>query len=166
MVEFCGKICIMMDYGLLLRTFNVEVQEDAFPPEYDQLHDAAPYVRSPETFTIEPGEKKIVRTGIHIKVPDISFAITLSPMPQLLLEGVMLFDAGRIIDAWDNTEIHCIMWNTTDEPITIKREQRILRLGVVLMSHASFVSADDNYVTGWKPEDEMPANRIRWKLLK
>jgi dUTPase len=156
----------MSDYGLLLRTFHIEVQKDGFPPEYDQLNDAAPYFLAAEDYTIEPNEKKILRTGCHIKYPDIEFAMVYSPMPQLLLEGLMLFDNNRIIDSWDNTELHCMIWNTTDEPKTIKRGQRIFRGAIVLTSHASFVDADTEYVTSWKPEDELPANRIRWKLIR
>tara|TARA_B110000977_G_scaffold28316_1_gene36255 strand:- start:1626 stop:2111 length:486 start_codon:yes stop_codon:yes gene_type:complete len=125
--------------GLFLRTIEISAEAGCIP-EYDSLYDAAAYLKAAEGVLIPAGEQVIIRTGVRIIMPDEELVAAITPNMTMVLDGLLMVDSGRLIDRWDTSEIRTLMWNTTDEDITIPKGRRVCRLAVQPNSHASYVT--------------------------
>ena len=126
-------------------------------PEYQDVHDAAAEIKTPEDLTIGPGEKVKIKTGLHFRMPSVEFVQMLVPAQEMLDKGVMLFDSNRLIDTWDTGELTVTLWNTDKDECVLDRGDVIAKITVILNSHASYVTAPWDYVVeseveGWAPE--------------
>lgn len=144
----------MSQYGLFLKSYWVHVRPGAYIPRYNDIHDAAAEIRSPEDITLEPGEKKQVYTGLHFKMPTVEHVQMLVPAKQMLDREVMLFDSNRLIDTWDGGELMVTLWNTSQEQeCVINAGDVIAKITVILNSHGSYVTSDYNDVVVTEMED-------------
>jgi dUTPase len=125
--------------GLFLRTIEISAEAGCIP-EYDSLYDSAAYLKAAEGVLIPAGEQVIIRTGVRIIMPDEELVAAITPNMVMVLDGLLMVDSGRLIDRWDTSEIRTLMWNTTDEDITIPKGRRVCRLSVQPNSHASYVT--------------------------
>ncbi len=125
--------------GLFLRTIEISAEAGCIP-EYDSLYDAAAYLKAAEGVLIPAGEQVIIRTGVRIIMPDEELVAAITPNMTMVLDGLLMVDSGRLIDRWDTSEVKTLMWNTTDEDITIPKGRRVCRLAVQPNSHASYIT--------------------------
>jgi dUTP pyrophosphatase len=142
--------------GLFLLTVTV-ASEPGMTPEYDSISDSAAYLKAAEDVTLPAGERVAVRTGVMLLVDSEELCGQLSPNVLLAIDGVMMMDSGRLIDRWDTGEIRVLLWNTTGEEITISKGSRVARLSVSPQSHASYVTADKEYIQGARWADDAGA---------
>lgn len=140
-----------------MRTYHVHVRPGAFMPEYTDVHDAAAKIKSPEDYTILPGEKVTIKTGLHFRMPSVEFVQMLVPAQEMLRKEVMLFDSNRLIDTWDGGELSVTLWNTGVDECIINRGDVISKITIILNSHGSYVTAPwdmvvDTEMEQWAPE--------------
>lgn len=129
-------------FGAMIDTFemlalsfrtNIEVKivklnPDAIIPQYAHPTDAGADVCAVEEITIEPGETKIVKTGIAVAIP-AGYEIQVRPRSGLSLKsGLRIANAPGTIDADYRGEIGIIMTNTKDIPYVIDKGMKIAQL--------------------------------------
>jgi len=93
-----------------------------------------------EGFVLEPGERRLVGTGVAIALPD-GFAAFIHPRSGLAARhGVTLVNAPGTVDAGYRGEIKVCLLNTDrEQPVQFARGDRIAQLVVQPVSTAAFV---------------------------
>lgn len=111
------------------------------PPSYAHAGDAGADLRSRETFVLEPGERRLVPTGIAIAVPE-GYAAFVHPRSGLAAHhGVSIVNAPGTIDAGYRGEVRVCLVNTDRQAaVRISRGDRIAQLVVQSVSRAEFVT--------------------------
>lgn len=84
--------------------------------------------------TLQPGERKLIETGLSIALPDM-YEAQIRPRSGLAFKhGVTVLNSPGTIDADYRGEIKVILANLGNEPFTIERGMRIAQM--VIASHA------------------------------
>lgn len=88
-----------------------------------------------EPVPLEPGEIKLVPTGLYVAVPT-GYEVQVRPRSGLALKhGITLVNAPGTIDADYRGEVGIIVGNVGREPFTITRGMRIAQLVVAEVVH-------------------------------
>lgn len=110
---------------------KVMMDPDAgYVPAYAHEGDAGLDLRSVEDVTIMVGKSKLVRTGLHVEIPDGCVGLQF-PRSGLGSSGITMRNAVGVIDSGYRGEVRCALWNTTDEPFHVRRGDRICQLVVM-----------------------------------
>lgn len=105
-----------------------KVTEDAKLPEYAHPTDAGADVFANETVTLSGGDTVIVKTGIKVAIP-IGYEIQIRPRSGLSYKtGLRVANAPGTIDSDYRGEVGVIMYNTSDENITIFKGDKIAQM--------------------------------------
>ena len=109
-------------------------------PSYAKGGDAGADLTTTIDFTLAPGERQLVPTGIAIALPD-GYVALVHPRSGLALKaGVTLVNAPGTIDAGYRGEISCILINHDRfESISFKRGDRIAQLVIQKVERADFI---------------------------
>lgn len=106
----------------------VKLNPDAIIPQYAHPTDAGADICAIEETKLEPGETKIVKTGIAVAIP-AGYEIQVRPRSGLSLKsGLRIANAPGTIDAEYRGEIGVIMTNTKDIPYVIDKGMKIAQL--------------------------------------
>jgi dUTP pyrophosphatase len=113
-------------------------------PRYAKGGDAGADIVSRIDITLKPGERALVPTGISIALPD-GYAAFVHPRSGLAIKhGVTMVNAPGTVDAGFRGELQCIMINhDLNEPITLKKGDRIAQLVIQKVERAEFVEVKD-----------------------
>jgi len=119
-------------------------------PEYATPHAAGMDLRAAlpelETWLLQPGERRLVPTGITIAVP-VGFEAQVRPRSGLALRhGVTVLNAPGTIDADYRGEVAVLLINHGAEPFEIHRGDRIAQLLVAPVA-----------IWEWEPESQLAA---------
>jgi dUTP pyrophosphatase len=111
------------------------------PPSYAQPGDAGADLRSTESFELQPGERRLVGTGVAISLP-AGYAAFVHPRSGLAARhGISIVNAPGTVDAGYRGEIKVCLINTDhSEPVSITRGDRIAQLVIQPVSVAVFVA--------------------------
>lgn len=111
-------------------------------PSYARPGDAGADLRSAEDFVLEPGERRLVGTGVAIALPP-GFAAFVHPRSGLAANfGIAIVNAPGTVDAGYRGEIKVCLINTDREhPVRFSRGDRIAQLVVQRVHQAAFVVA-------------------------
>ena len=98
-------------------------------PSYARPGDAGADLRSAEDFVLEPGQRRLVRTGVAIALP-LGFAAFVHPRSGLAARhGVTLVNAPGTVDAGYRGEIRVTLLNTdAHHAVSFQRGDRIAQL--------------------------------------
>lgn len=96
-----------------------------------------------QTVVIEPGEVKLVPTGLYVAVP-VGYEVQVRPRSGLALKhGLAVVNAPGTIDADYRGEVGIILGNIGREPITITRGMRVAQLVVAAVAQADVELVDE-----------------------
>jgi dUTP pyrophosphatase len=128
------------DVEVLFRRLHPDV--DA--PVYAHPGDAGADLRCREAFTLAPGERRLVGTGLAIALPD-GYAAFVHPRSGLAAQfGVTVVNAPGTVDAGYRGEICVCLLNTDPRhPVGFVAGDRIAQLVVQQVSRARFVPAEE-----------------------
>jgi dUTP pyrophosphatase len=113
-------------------------------PTYAKGGDAGADLTTTIDFTLAPGERKLVPTGIAIALPDGYVALVHPRSGLAIKNGVTVLNAPGTIDAGYRGEISCILINhDSSESISFKRGDRIAQLVIQKVEHANFVELSE-----------------------
>jgi dUTP pyrophosphatase len=91
--------------------------------------------------TLAPGERRLLPTGLRIALPS-GYEAQVRPRSGLALKhGVTVLNAPGTVDADYRGEIGVILVNLGQEPVTLKRGDRIAQLVVAPVSRARWQEA-------------------------
>ena len=117
------------------------LDEGLAPPAYAHHDDAGADLVSAETFVLQPGERRLVGTGVAVALPE-GYAGFVHPRSGLAARhGISIVNAPGTVDAGYRGEILVCLVNTdTETAVRISRGDRIAQLVVQRVARARFVA--------------------------
>lgn len=106
-------------------------------PQYQSVHAAGLDLTADleEPVVLEPGRRALIPTGIAIELP-IGYEAQLRPRSGLAIQkGIALVNSPGTIDADYRGEIKIILINLGEEPVELKRGDRIAQMVVAPVTH-------------------------------
>ncbi len=121
-----------------------QLDKDLPLPIYARPGDAGADLYAAETVRLEPGERKLVPTGIAIALPD-GYAAFIHPRSGLSVKhGIGMVNAPGTVDAAYRGEIKVNLINHDPiNTVTLERGDRVAQLIVQEVSRAVFVPVTD-----------------------
>ena len=110
---------------------KVMMDPDAgYVPAYAHEGDAGLDLRAVEDMTIPAAWTAMVRTGLHVEVPDGCVGLVF-PRSGLGSKGITLKNAVGVVDSGYRGEVLAAVWNTTLEDFNIRKGDRICQMVVM-----------------------------------
>ena len=92
---------------------------------------------------LEPGEIKLIPTGLHISLP-VGYEAQVRPRSGLALKhGLTVVNAPGTIDADYRGEVGVILGNLGKQPFVVKRGTRIAQMVVPRVTRATWAPVDE-----------------------
>ena len=113
-------------------------------PSYAHPGDAGADLYSRESFELQPGERRLVGTGVAIALP-AGYAAFVHPRSGLAAQyGVSIVNTPGTVDAGYRGEIKVCLINTDrTRPVSIARGDRIAQLIIQPVSVAAFIAVSE-----------------------
>ena len=113
-------------------------------PSYAKPGDAGADIYSRIDVELNPGERKMIPTGIAIALPP-GFAAFVHPRSgRAIKEGLGMVNAPGTVDAAYRGELQVILINhDSQNSISIKRGERIAQLVIQKVEHAEFIELEE-----------------------
>jgi dUTP pyrophosphatase len=127
---------------LVAQSIEVLIQADQVPA-YAHPGDAGADLLSAEEFTLAPGERRTVGTGVSIALPDgfVAFVVPRSGLASK--HGITIVNAPGTVDAGYRGEIRVAVLNTDSSvPYHVAVGDRIAQLIVMPVTRAVFVPVE------------------------
>ncbi len=113
-------------------------------PSYAKAGDAGADLATRIDFTINPGERILVPTGISIALPNGYVALVHPRSGLAIKHGISLVNTPGTIDAGYRGELQVILINhDLTQPISFKKGDRIAQLVIQKVERADFVEVSD-----------------------
>ena len=123
-----------------LQVLITRLDPDLPLPQYAKGGDAGADIYSRIDFTLAPGERALIPTGIAIAIPDGYVALVHPRSGLAIKHGVTMVNAPGTVDAAYRGELQCILINhDPNEAVTFKRGDRIAQLVFQRVERAEFV---------------------------
>jgi dUTP pyrophosphatase len=121
----------------------LRLDPDLPAPSYARPGDAGADLRTREDVVLQPGQRRVVPTGVAIALPD-GFVGLVHPRSGLAARyGLTVVNAPGTVDSGYRGEIMVTLLNTDPgEPIVLRRGDRIAQLVVQRVEHARFVAVE------------------------
>lgn len=107
---------------------KVKLDNGAYLPKRGHPLDAGLDFQAPYSFTIYPGERKVIDTGVHVKLPIDSVGIIAGKSRLMREKGVI---SQGIVDASYRDSIHVVLINTSKQIADFEVGERIAQLIIV-----------------------------------
>lgn len=133
------------EYGTPTLTVELKMLDDGLePPSYAHPGDAGADLRAREDVVLEPGERRLVPTGVSIALPD-GFVALIHPRSGLATKhGLTVVNAPGTVDAGYRGEIAVTLLNTDrHQAIELKRGDRIAQMVIQRVEYARFLPVQD-----------------------
>jgi len=102
-----------------------KISADAVLPRYEHEGDAGMDLFSCEEYTLRPGERCLVKTGIRVEFP-VGYELQIRPRSGLALKrGISIVNSPGTIDAGYRGEIGIILINHGEDVFEIKKGDKI-----------------------------------------
>ena len=126
-------------------TVEMKVLDDGIEaPSYAHPGDAGADLRTTIDFTLEPGERKLIPTGVAISLPFGTVGLIHPRSGLASKHGITVVNAPGTIDAGYRGEISVCLLNTDSaKPIDFKRGDRIAQLVIQRIEIAEFMPVDE-----------------------
>ena len=92
--------------------------------------------------TLTPGERSLVATGVAVAVPDGYVGLVAPRSGLAARHGIGVVNAPGVIDSGYRGEIQVILVNHGQEPVTLRRGDRIAQLVVVAHGAPEMMEVD------------------------
>ncbi|WP_144673476.1 dUTP diphosphatase [Arthrobacter sp. U41] len=133
------------EYGAATLTVELKMLDDGLePPSYAHPGDAGADLRAREDVVLEPGERRLVPTGVSIALPD-GFVALIHPRSGLATKhGLTVVNAPGTVDAGYRGEIAVTLLNTDlRQAIELKRGDRIAQMVIQRVEYARFLPVQE-----------------------
>lgn len=112
-------------------------------PKYETKGSAGLDIKSIEELTINPGERKLVKTGLFLEIPE-GYEVQVRPRSGLALKkGVTVLNSPGTIDADYRGEVGVILINHSDEPYDIIIGDRIAQMVFAKVEQADWLETEE-----------------------
>ena len=111
-------------------------------PAYAKPGDAGLDLRASESVTLEPGERRLVPTGLAVAIPEGHAGFVLPRSGLAMHRGVTVLNAPGLIDSGYRGELKVLLINHGAEAVGIGRGERIAQLVVQPVARARLVEEE------------------------
>jgi dUTP pyrophosphatase len=114
-------------------------------PKYETIASAGLDIRAhlEESFTLQPGERTLVKTGLFMEIP-VAFEAQVRPRSGLAIKkGVTVLNSPGTIDADYRGEVGVILVNLSQNPFVIEDGDRVAQLVFAKVEQASWISTEE-----------------------
>lgn len=111
-------------------------------PAYAKPGDAGLDLRASESVTLEPGERRLVPTGLAVAIPEGHAGFVLPRSGLAMHKGVTVLNAPGLIDSGYRGELKVLLINHGAEAVSIDRGERIAQLVVQPVARARLVEEE------------------------
>lgn len=109
-------------------------------PKYALPGDAGADLKCAEAFTLAPGERKLIGTGLHIALPEGYLAFVVPRSGLAVKHGISIVNSPGTVDAGYRGEIKVALWNTDSTNIfEAESGDRIAQLIILPVQQAAFI---------------------------
>ena len=113
-------------------------------PSYAMAGDAGADLATRIDFTINPGERMLVPTGISIALPNGYVALVHPRSGLAIKHGISMVNTPGTVDAGYRGELQVILINhDLTQPVSFKKGDRIAQLVIQKVERADFVEVSD-----------------------
>lgn len=113
-------------------------------PSYAKAGDAGADLATRIDFTIKPGERMLVPTGISIALPNGYVALVHPRSGLAIKHGVSMVNTPGTVDAGYRGELQVILINhDLTQPVSFKKGDRIAQLVIQKVERAQFVEVEN-----------------------
>ena len=113
-------------------------------PSYARAGDAGADLATRIDFTINPGERMLVPTGISIALPNGYVALVHPRSGLAIKHGISMVNTPGTVDAGYRGELQVILINhDLTQPVSFKKGDRIAQLVIQKVERADFVEVSD-----------------------
>ena len=113
-------------------------------PSYAKAGDAGADLATRIDFTIQPGERMLVLTGISIALPNGYVALVHPRSGLAIKHGISMVNTPGTVDAGYRGELQVILINhDLTQPISFKKGDRIAQLVIQKVEHAQFIEVEN-----------------------
>lgn len=123
------------------------------PPTYAHEGDAGADIRANETVTLQPGERKLVGTGVRAALQTDQVAMVCSRSGLAHKNGIMVVNSPGIIDSGYRGEIKVNLINLGTEPFTVEDGMRIAQLVITPFISVTFLPVEDEFFDALEKHD-------------
>ena len=119
--------------------------EESVPlPSYAKAGDAGADLATRIDFTIKPGERMLVPTGISIALPNGYVALVHPRSGLAIKHGISMVNTPGTVDAGYRGELQVILINhDLTQPVSFKKGDRIAQLVIQKVERAQFVEVEN-----------------------
>ena len=111
-------------------------------PAYAKPGDAGLDLTASEAVTLEPGDRRLVSTGVAIAIPEGHAGLVLPRFGLAMHKGVTVLNAPGLIDSGYRGELKVLLINHGAEAVAIERGERIAQLVIQPVAHARLVEVE------------------------
>lgn len=130
--------------GILGATKVKKLHKDAKLPVYaNEFGDSGADVFAIDNYSIAPGERALVKTGIAIVLPDGYECQVRSKSGLALKRGLMVLNSPGTVDNGYRGEVGVILYNTSNETQHIEKGDKVAQLVIVPVQQSLFVEVDE-----------------------
>ena len=113
-------------------------------PSYAKAGDAGADLATRIDFTIQPGERMLVPTGISIALPNGYVALVHPRSGLAIKHGISMVNTPGTVDAGYRGELQVILINhDLTQPVSFKKGDRIAQLVIQKVEGAQFVEVEN-----------------------
>ena len=113
-------------------------------PKYAKPGDAGADLATRIDFTLQPGERALIPTGISIALPNGYVALVHPRSGLAIKHGISIVNTPGTVDAAYRGELAVILINhDKNEPVSFKKGDRIAQLVIQKVERAEFVEVQD-----------------------
>jgi dUTP pyrophosphatase len=112
-------------------------------PRYESDGAAGLDLRADEPFTLAPGERRLVPTGLALEIPPGHEGQVRGRSGLAARHGIALVNAPGTVDSDYRGEVKVILVNLGQAPVAFARGDRIAQLVIAPVAHARIELADD-----------------------
>ncbi|SDL74741.1 dUTP diphosphatase [Tessaracoccus oleiagri] len=121
----------------------MEVPIIGIPPVYAHPGDAGADLLAAEAVTLQPGERRLVGTGVRVALPENTVGLVTPRSGLAARAGLSIVNAPGVVDSGYRGEIKVALINHDPRaPIEIREGDRIAQFVVVPFVTATFVQVD------------------------
>ena len=119
-----------------------KLNEEAIIPEFKTAGSAGMDITSIEDVTLNPGQFKIVKTGLACAIEE-GYEVQIRPRSGMACKyGITVINTPGTIDSDYRGELKIILASLTDVPFTINKGDRIAQMVFAKVEKASFEEVD------------------------
>jgi dUTP pyrophosphatase len=111
-------------------------------PAYAKPGDAGLDLRASESVTLEPGERRLVPTGLAVAIPEGHAGFVLPRSGLAMHKGVTVLNAPGLIDSGYRGELKVLLINHGAGAVGIERGERIAQLVIQPVARVRLVEGE------------------------